>query len=81
MCDYYAQALMHMNELICAKLSHKFAHKLSPGGIKNEISFWDKQKIRKLSPLQHNNNLELDDSELLDEETVQKYQSFIGLLQ
>ena len=46
-----------------------------------EKMFGEKPKTRALSPLEQNDHPELDDSELLDEEGIQQYQSLIGALQ
>ena len=46
-----------------------------------ETMFGEKPSTSAQSPLEHGDHPELDDSELLDPERVQKYQSLIGSLQ
>ena len=46
-----------------------------------EKMFGEKPKTRAMSPLEQNDHPKLDDSEFLDEEGIQQYQSLIGMLQ
>ena len=46
-----------------------------------EKMFGEKPKTRAMLPLEQNDHPELDDSEFLDEEEIQQYQSLIGMLQ
>ena len=46
-----------------------------------EKIFGGKPKTRAMSPLEQNDHPELDDSEFLNEEGIQQYQSLIGMLQ